>query len=171
MPQTLHIQALDPARHDRAGFDCGVLELNRYLAEQARKEVAVGATVCFVATRELAANKIVGFYTLSAAVIHRSQLPEKWAKKLPSYPELPATLLGRLAVDSSEAGSGVGRQLVLSAMSRTVAAAAEVGSIALITDPKDEGARRFYVKFGFQPLDERRLYLPMGSVKGLLNVR
>ncbi|MEX2580580.1 MAG: GNAT family N-acetyltransferase [Verrucomicrobiales bacterium] len=171
MTRRLHIQPLDPARHDRAGFDCGVAELNRYLTEQARKEVAAGAATCFVATWKETASEIVGFYTLSAAVIHRSKLPEKWAKKLPCYPELPATLLGRLAVAGSEKGTGIGRKLVLSAMSRTANAADEIGAIAMVSDPKDDGALRFYEKFGFEALDERRLYLSMQSVKVLLNAR
>jgi len=171
MSTRLHIQPLDPTRHNRAGFDCGVAELNRYLAEQARKEVETGAATCFVATWEETASEIVGFYTLSATAIHRSKLPEKWAKKLPRYPELPATLLGRLAVAESEKGTGIGSKLLLSAMSRTANAADEIGAIAMVTDPKDDGARRFYEKFGFEALDERRLYLPMKSVKELLNAR
>jgi hypothetical protein len=41
---------------------------------------------------------VAGFYTLSQYSVDLVKLPEKIAQKLPKYPEVPATLLGRLAI-------------------------------------------------------------------------
>lgn len=171
MPEILHIYPLNSSLHDREGFDCGVRELNDYLAKRARKDVASGVAACFVATEGEGGSRIVGYYTLSAATIERASLPEKLLKKLPRYPELPATLLGRLAVSTGCRGQGLGTRLLFSAMRRSADAAAEVASIALVTDPKDEAAASFYQRFGFEPLTPQRMFLPMQAVAELLNAR
>lgn len=171
MTPSLHIRHLDPARHDRQAFDCGVAELNDYLVLRARKEIAAGVAACFVATEEENGEQIVGYYTLSAATIERTSLPEQQLKKLPRYPQLPATLVGRLAVSSDHRGRGFGARLLFSAMHRSLDAATEVASIALVTDPKDESAAVFYRRFGFEALTPQRLFLPMQAVKLLLNAR
>jgi GNAT superfamily N-acetyltransferase len=137
MDKTLHVYPLDPSRHDREGFDCGVPALNDYLAKRARKDVASGVAACFVATEKEGGSRIAGYYTLSAAVIERASLPEKMLKKLPRYPELPATLLGRLAVSTEHRGQGLGTRLLFSAMRRSLDAATEIASLALVTDPSD----------------------------------
>ena len=171
MSSVLHVYPLDLSRHDREGFDCGVAELNDYIAKRARKDVASGVAACFVATDEEGGSRIVGYYTLSAATIERALLPERMLKKLPRYPELPATLLGRLAVSTAHCGEGLGAQLLFSAMRRSVDAAAEVASLALVTDPKDEAAESFYRRFGFEALTSHRLFLPMQEVINLLSAR
>jgi predicted N-acetyltransferase YhbS len=171
MNSLLHIQTLDPTRHDRANFDCGVTELNDYLARRARKEIDAGVAACFVATETEGGSQIVGYYTLSAATITRTSLPETLVKKLPRYPELPAILLGRLAVAADSHGKGVGTRLLYSAMSRSLDASTEIGALALVTDPKDDAAAEFYGRFGFQPLASNRLFLPMRDIKNLLSAR
>jgi ribosomal protein S18 acetylase RimI-like enzyme len=170
MKPVFHVYPLDTSVHDREGFDCGVSALNEYLAKRARKDVASGVAACFVATEE-GGPRILGYYTLSAATIVRASLPEKLLKKLPRYPELPATLLGRLAVSIDFRGQGLGTRLLLSAMRRSADAAADVASIALVTDPKDEAAGSFYRRFGFEPLTPQRMFLPMQAVAELLNAR
>lgn len=165
------IQCLDPTIHDREGFDCGVSELNDYLARRARKEVAAGVAACFVATEEEHGSRIVGYYTLSAATIKRTSLPENLVKKLPRYQELPATLLGRLAVAADRNGRGIGTRLLFSAMTRCLDASTEIGALALVTDPKNDAAAEFYGRFGFQPLVSDRLFLPMQDIKQLLSAR
>lgn len=167
----IQIQCLDPTIHDRANFDCGVPELNDYLARRARKELDAGVAACFVATEAEGGSQILGYYTLSAATITRTSLPETLVRKLPRYPELPATLLGRLAVAADWHGKGVGTRLLYSAMSRSLDASSEIGALALVTDPKDDAAAAFYGRFGFQPLASNRLFLPMREIKNLLSAR
>ena len=171
MSGKLHVCPLDPSLHDREGFDCGVGALNEYLSKRARKDVASGVAACFVATEEEGGSRIAGYYTLSAATIERASLPEKLLKKLPRYPQLPATLLGRLAVSVNLRGQGLGTRLLFSAMRRSADAAADVASIALVTDPKDEAAASFDQRFGFEPLTPQRMFLPMRAVAELLSAR
>ena len=155
------VEPLDPSRHRREEFDCGVVALNDFLKNRARKEMAAGASACFVIVPEEDSGCIAGFYTLSAAVIVRTELPDSVTKKLPRYLEMPATLLGRLARDVRFKGQGIGDRLMASVLHRSVAASNEVASWAIVTDPKDEAAGKFYRTFGFQPLTENRLYLTM----------
>src|SRR5262249_684041 len=86
-------------RHDRADFSCGNAILDRYLREFAFQDARRRIAAPFVAVFESAPSKICGYYTLSAYAIRLSELPDTLAKRLPSYPRIPATLLGRLAVD------------------------------------------------------------------------
>lgn len=171
MASELHIQALDKSLHDRASFDCGVSALNNYMAKQARKEVESSCCVCLVATDDPNSKSVMGYYTLSSASIIRTALPEKITKKLPRYKDLPATLLGRLAVDKNYQGQRIGGRLLFSAMRRAFEASEEVASWALVTDPKDEDARNFYKKFGFLDLDTQRMFIPMKEVEDLINAR
>ena len=165
------IEPLDAARHRRDAFDCGVKALNDFLCTRARKEMDAGTSACFVLVPLSAPELIAGFYTLSAATIRHSDLPEALLRKLPRYPELPATLLGRLARSLEFKGQRIGERLVVSALSRAVEGARQVASWAVVTDPKDEAAKRFYESFGFRTLTHDRLFLPMKEAAALLSAR
>jgi len=165
------VEPLDPQKHQRDGFDCGVDALNLFLRTQARREMEAGTTVCFVMVPELVPHQIAGFYTLSAATILRAELPESLTRRLPRYPELPATLLGRLARSLDFKQQGIGSRLMMSALSRALEGARQVASWAVVTDPKDNEARRFYESFGFRVLTADRLFIPMKDVAEQLNAR
>lgn len=169
-PQKFFIEPLDPSKHRREEFDCGVDALSDYLKKRARKEMEEGLAVCFVAVPERDPGCVAGFYTLSAATILTTSLPESVTKKLPRYREFPATLLGRLARANSFRGKGLGDRLIMSAFSRAAQAAEEVASWAIVTDPKDDAARRFYKAFGFSDLDANRLFMTMKQLNSSLNV-
>jgi ribosomal protein S18 acetylase RimI-like enzyme len=164
------IEPLDPSKHRREGFDCGVKALNDYLKKRARKEMDTGLAVCFVAVPESDPGRIAGFYTLSAATILTTALPESVTQKLPRYGEFPATLLGRLARSTAFKRQGLGDRLMMSALARAVHAAEEVASWAIVTDPKDDNAWRFYEGFGFSELGANRLFMTMKQVTTLLSV-
>lgn len=76
MATELQIQALDKIRHDRAEFDCGVLELNRYLSQQAALDMKRKAAGCWVITAEHNSRTILGYYTLSSEAVDAVDLPE-----------------------------------------------------------------------------------------------
>lgn len=117
---------------------------------------------------DAAEERIAGYYTLSSLSV---ELPEDASKGLPRYPEYPATLLGRLAVDENYQGQGLGKRLLLDALGRALAGSRAVASYAVITDAKNERAEAFYAQYGFSPLSAkgggRRLFLPMGTVERL----
>ena len=149
-------------RHDRAAFSCGLPELDRYLTRQAGQDVRRRIARVFVCTAD-DSDVVLGFYTLSALSIDLASLPDELSRKLPRHP-VPCALIGRLAVDRSAHGRGLGRMLLADAVKRTVAAGETVAMHALIVDAANEDAKRFYERFGFLPLtdDPMRLFLPLG---------
>jgi len=122
------------------------------------------ASACFVLVPEADPGRIAGYYTLSQTAVVGQQLPVALAKRLPRYPELGATLIGRLARDIAWKGQQVGRLLLIDALRRCVRYSAEVGAVVVVTDPKDDKARKFYGDHGFLALDERRMFLPMSEL-------
>lgn len=75
------------------------------------------------------AARVLSYYTLSASLVDARELPDTLAKKLPRYPQLPVTLLGRLAVDQSVKGRGLGELLLIDALRRSLEAAANIAAI------------------------------------------
>ena len=153
------IEPLGPS-HDRAEFRCGADALDRYFREQAGQDVRRRATACFVA-RETAADRIAGFYTLAAGGILLTQMPVRFAKRLPRYPTVPVARLGRLAVALAYHGRKLGGALLWDAIER--ASRSEVAVYALVVDAKDEQAESFYLHHGFVEFGgaNRTLILPL----------
>lgn len=156
-------------RQDRTAFDCGAEALDRYLKQQARQDADKKVAAPFVAVVP-PDTRILGYYTLSASVLTLADLPDELARKLPRYPQLPVTLLGRLAVDRSAKGQGLGEHLLLDALHRSWTHAGQIAAMAVVVDAKDEDAASFYRHYGFMPLQAqpRRLFLSMRSVAQLL---
>ena len=155
-------------KHDRASFNCGIDTLDRYLREQARQDADRGVAAPFVLTVPPSA-RVIGFYTLSASVVSADESPAVLAKKLPRYSQLPVTLLGRLAVDQTMKGQGVGEFLLMDALRRSLDASTSIASMSVVVDAKNDAATAFYEHFGFVPLVDRprRFFLPMKTIATL----
>jgi ribosomal protein S18 acetylase RimI-like enzyme len=168
LPPKIRFDLLGPA-HDRAQFSCGVPALDTYLQKQARQDVRRRVAVAFVATPD--GKTIAGYYTLSQYSVELGVLPEEIAGKLPRYPLVPATLIGRLAVSAAFRGQGIGELLLMDALSRCLNGSKEVASAAVIVDAKDDRAAAFYRKYGFLELPKfaMRLFLPMATVEALFS--
>jgi GNAT superfamily N-acetyltransferase len=163
------IEPLSADKHRRHEFACERSELTEFLRRRAWPEMQARASACFVLVPKTDPGQGAGYYTLSAASINLARLPAEIAAELPKYPNLPATLLGRLARDERFRGAGLGDLLLISALRRSLASASSVGSVAVITDPKDAKAEAFYRKYGFRPLGGgRRLFLPMREIAASL---
>jgi GNAT superfamily N-acetyltransferase len=149
--------------HDRSSFSCGVEALDRYLREQAGQDLRRGLSTVFVLL-DVTSGTIAGCYSLSACQVAQTSLPRELGERLPRRP-LPATLIGRLAVDLRYRGRGLGETLLASALIRSAVASREVGAMLVIVDAKDDAARSFYEHFGFQRFDDDpyRLFLPMAE--------
>jgi predicted GNAT family N-acyltransferase len=158
------VEALDPAKHRRAEFQCESPELTEFLRTRARREMEARSSACYVLVEETDPGRIAGYYTLSQTSVEVGKLPEATAKRLPRYRQLGATLIGRLARDLAWKGQQVGRFLLIDALRRCVRYSAEVGAVVVVTDPKDEKARAFYASHGFAPLDGRRMFIPMSAL-------
>ncbi|MBF0317453.1 MAG: GNAT family N-acetyltransferase [Nitrospirae bacterium] len=165
MPESFHLKpVIKPLgkHHDRAAFDCGVEALQHYIREQAGQDMQRKIAATFVLVGDTSAA-IVGYYTLSSTSVNIVELPEQVARKLPRYPMMPATLIGRLAVGRHYQGRGYGKFLLADALRRCLIATEQVGSVAVIVDAKDDKAKAFYEHFQFIPLVNysHRLFLPM----------
>ena len=114
-------------------------------------------------------SQVLGYYTLSAGTIDVEQVPPELAKRLPRYPQMPVTLLGRLARDERVSGKGAGDFLLMDALSRALQATQTVASMAVVVDAKDTRAEAFYQAFGFCMVQHhpRRLFLAMSVITKL----
>lgn len=154
--------------HRKKEFSCGKEMLDNYLQKQANQDIKRKLSVCFV-LNDKETNLIQGYYTLANNSISQNLIPAKFQKKLPkSYTSIPTTLLGRLAVDNRFKGKGVGKLLLIDALKRSYEIAKSIGSFAVIVDPLDKAAEKFYNKYGFIKLpDSEKMFLPMNTIKTL----
>jgi GNAT superfamily N-acetyltransferase len=163
------IEPLDQS-HDRAGFDCGSDDLNRFLRQTARQHIEKGisSTHVLIETTATEPKPILGFFSLAACEIETASLPPHLSKKYPR--RIPAARLGRLAVSVREQGKGLGATLLIAAMEKVSVASGSIGIAALFVDAKDEKAAAFYRHFGFVPLPSQplTLFLPQADIAKLL---
>jgi predicted N-acetyltransferase YhbS len=115
------------------------------------------------------AGRVVGYYSLSAGSVRKEESPARIAKGLAKHP-IGVILLARLAVDRSEHGAGLGKTLLLDALTRGLTAAEAIGARAILVHAIDDEAANFYKKFGFEPspLDPKQLLLLMKDLRATL---
>lgn len=161
------IELLDK-KHNRDDFDCGKELLNNYLKNQAGQDIKRKLSACFVLA-ESTSDQIQGYYTLSNNSIPLSSFPEHIQKKLPrSYISIPTTLLGRLAIDTKYQGKGIGKILLIDALKRSYEISQEIGSFAVVVDPIDEEAEKFYEKYDFIKIpDSGKMFISMKTLTQL----
>lgn len=154
------------AQHQIADFDCGAPALNTYLTKYALQNQRSRSARTYVVTR---GECVMGYYTLAAASARREETPARVAKGLAAHP-VPVILLARLAVDNTAKGKGLGAGLLKDALLRAAAAADIIGCRAVMVHAKDEAAKSFYQRFGFEPSpsDPLRLFLLMKDIRASL---
>lgn len=162
MTRPFRIEVLS-SQHDPTGFCCGVEALDDYLSTRVTQDMRRRVTACYVAV-EAATSQLAGFYTLAAADVVLTDLPEAFGKRLPRYPAVPVARLGRLAVDVEFQDRRLGAAMLWDAITR--AARSEVAVFALVVDAKDSQAEAFYRHHGFMPFsaEPRRLILPLKNL-------
>lgn len=156
------------ASHNKKEFSCGNEMLDEYFRKQANQDVKRKLSVCFVMIDDNT-NRIKGYYTLANNGISQDFVPMEFQKKLPkSCSTIPTTLLGSLAVDERFKGQGIGKLLLLDALRKCYDISKSIGSFAVVVDPIDQEAIRFYTKYGFITLpDSGKMFLPMNTIKTL----
>jgi GNAT superfamily N-acetyltransferase len=153
--------------HDKASFDCGSPALDRWLRELAGQYQRRDLARTYVAVRP-GDTKVFGFYAVSNHQVSYEALPADQAKGLPTV-DIPVVLLGRLAVDRSVQGQGLGELLLIDALCRANHVADHIGVRAIEVHAIDDAARAFYRKYGFTALrdDPHHLFLPIHVVRQL----
>ncbi|HRX29531.1 MAG TPA: GNAT family N-acetyltransferase [Saprospiraceae bacterium] len=151
--------------HKKSDFSCGKEMLDKYLHRQANQDIKRKLTACFV-VKEKHTELIKGYYTLSNNSIPLEDIQDNIRNKMPkSYTSIPTTLLGRLAIDNKFKGQGLGKLILIDALKRSFELSKIIGSFAVIVDPIDEDAERFYDKYGFLKLpDSKKMFLPMKTI-------
>ena len=162
-PPLYSVEAL--SAHERLSFSCGVPGLDHYLLVQAGQDAKRKVAAPFVMVDP--SRNVVGYYTLSSYTIRSSELPPEIARKLPKYPLIPATLLGRFAVSAAHQGQKLGRILLMDALFRSLRNTAEVASVGVVAEAYNEAVRDFYLHHEFIPLLEhpRKLFIAMDTIR------
>jgi GNAT superfamily N-acetyltransferase len=156
------------SKHNKENFSCGKNLLDNYFWKQAKQDVKRKLSACFVLV-DKEANRISGYYTLSSNSISHNLIPDSFKKKLPkSYLSIPTILLGRLAIDKDYQGKGIGKILLIDSLKRCYDTSNSLGVFAVIVDPLDKEAERFYDKYGFIKLpDSEKMFIPMKTINEL----
>jgi len=153
--------------HDVSRFDCGAHEsLNAWLKRFALVNQKNESARTYVVHRN---GSVAGYYSISAGSVSLEEAPTRIAKGLARHP-IPVILLARLAVDTDEKRTGLGKALLKDALLRIAHAADIVGARAVLVHAIDDQARRFYEHFGFEasPVHEMQLMLLMKDLRKAL---
>lgn len=155
------------SKHNRTSFNCGEPSLDDWLKLRATQFEKRDLARTYVATKK-GDPTVLGYYAISNHRVLCEALPGEQAKGLPHI-DIPVVLLGRLAVDQSAQGQGLGQLLLIDALRRAQHIADQVGVRAVEVDAIDENARAFYTKHGFVQLvdDPNHLFLPMQVIRKL----
>jgi ribosomal protein S18 acetylase RimI-like enzyme len=169
------IELLDPAKHDRAAFSCGIDQVDNFFRRTANKLTKVGNVRTFVMVES--EGELIGFYATNAHAIDYTELPEPFARARPAHGSIPAAYIAMIGVDHRSQGRGYGGDLLVDCLTRLAEAAEALGIAVIMLDVLDCGdlekvAKRLalYTSYGFEPLPSNglRLFLPMATVRTLI---
>lgn len=146
-------------QYETSNFDCGEVKLNQYLTRYMKQDLKRNAAVPTLAINDHC--EVVGFYTLSSGSVQFENFPESLKRKIAPYP-VPVARMGRLAVDQSMQGKGLGKELLFHAIDSVEGLSAKIGIGAIVVDAKNELAESFYIKYGFEYLQNK-----VGKMKSL----
>lgn len=170
------IELLDPERHDRDRFSCGVDTVDNYFRKTANKLAKVGNSRVYVMASET--GDVIGFYAVNAHSVDFAELPSRYARTRASHGAIPAAFISMIGVDQRYAGQGYGGDLLADALLRIVQAADRIGIAVVILDVLDDGnpdlvqrRKALYLRYGFEPLPSNplRLFLPVAAIRQLLS--
>lgn len=169
------IEPLDPSRHDRAAFSCGIEQVDNYFRKTANKLAQAGNVRVFVLTDP--DGGLIGFYATNAHAIHYSELPDKFRRDRPGHGHIPAAYISMIGVDLRHQGKGFGGDLLVDCLRRIAGAAEDIGIRVVLLDVLDcgdpsltERRRALYGGYGFAPFpsNDLRMYLPMSDAHALV---
>jgi len=163
----LEIFILDKT-HNRKAFECEEQQLTDYIKKQVSQDIKKKLAICFVAIDS--DINVIGYYNLSSESLGREQIPDKYLRKVPQNYNAPVILLGRLARNITAKGTGLGEHLLLDALFRAFTLSEEsIGAMAVIVDPMNQFAIKFYEKYGFEQLpDSEKMFLPRSTIKQII---
>ena len=145
-------------QHDRAGFDCGVAELNTFIQKTARRQDERHLVRTTVLVDIDQPEHILAYYSTAPCET--------------DYPHpVPFLRMARLATNRSVQGQGFGELALLSAVDDAATIARTFTAIGgLVVDAKDQQAAAFYEKYEFIRIEENglQLFLPIQDCISLM---
>lgn len=169
------IEPLNPARHDRAAFTCGIEQVDNYFRKTANKLAQAGNVRVFVMTGPQ--GEVIGFYATNAHAVHYANLPKRFARNRPGHGTIPAAYISMIGVDRRHQCKGYGGDLLVDCLRRIAGAADLIGIRIVLLDVLDCGdparttqRRDLYASYGFTalPSNPLRMMLPIGDVQALV---
>jgi ribosomal protein S18 acetylase RimI-like enzyme len=143
----VRFDAEPPSKAQRKSFACGEPSLDNWLATQASQSMASRDAVTYLLMNDDHAV-IAGYYSISAGEVSRDAAPHGLARRAPN--PIPVVRMGRFAVDRRYQGQGSGSELLREALRGAAAAVELIGGRAMLVDAINDGAKHFYMKYGFQ---------------------
>lgn len=174
MPKVV-IEPLDPQKHDRSAFSCGVDQVDNFFKRTANKLSKASNLRVFVMVAD--DGGLIGFYSINAHSVDYRDLPERYARTRPRHGAIPAAYISMIGVDLRYAGNGYGGDLLVDALTRIAAVSENLGIAVVLLDVLDDGdaeavgrRKMLYQRYGFSPLPSNalRMFLPMAVVHSLL---
>jgi predicted N-acetyltransferase YhbS len=146
-------------------FDCGEQSMNEWLLNHAVSNHQKDFSRVFVVTKD---NHVIAYYSLSSYKIDRKDIQS--IKRGPR--EIPAVLLGRLAVDKQYQGLGLGENMIKDAIERITVANESLAIKVIIVHALNETVSKFYQKIGFELLTNNHLelFMPIEDAKEMLRI-
>jgi hypothetical protein len=169
------IEPLDPEKHDRAAFSCGVEQVDNFFKRTANKLSKADNLRVFVMSNS--EGSVIGFYALNAHSIEYNDLPAGFARNRPGHGNIPAAYISMIGRDEKYAKGGFGGDLLLDCLRRIALASDSIGLALAILDVLDDGvpelvAKRtsLYKGYGFSPVPASplRLFITVATIRKLL---
>lgn len=170
------IEPLDPNRHDRAAYSCGVGQVDNFFKKTANKLSKANNLRVYVMTDD-DEKTVIGFYAINSHSVSYEELPERFARIRPGHGAIPAAYISMIGRDQRYKGGGYGADLLVDCLKRIAAIADQIGMAVVLLDvlecgDEEKTNRRaaLYAGYGFQPLPSMplRMFLPVGTIRSLL---
>lgn len=155
-------------QHQVDVFDSGIPSLDDWLRRRALKNQITGASRTYVAC---AGRRVLAYYALASSAVAVDGAPGRFRRNMPD--PIPVVVLGRLAVDRSLHGQGLGRALVRDAAGRVAQAADTIGIRGMIVHALSDQAKAFYERVGLEPspLDPMILMVTLADLQASIKQR
>ncbi len=135
--------------HDVSTFDSGEAVLDDWLRERALHNMQIAASRTYVVC-PAASQRVVGFFALTMGQILARETLGSMRRNMPG--QIPAVVLGRLAIDRAWQGRGLGRAILTEVVRRSLRASAEVSARLVVVHAISPSAEAFYLHHGFARL-------------------
>lgn len=163
------VEGIEPLNisHRLEGFDSGKPAIDKWFRERSLQASLSNSAKTFVLIHD---DEVIAFYSLTVGEIVNAEASARLKAGMSNL-SIPVLLLARMAVHKDFHGRGIGKSLLRDAILRTFAISQNAGVRALTTHPVDDGARQFYLKFGFSenPHRPNELYLLLKEAGKRLN--